>query len=407
MPLEVSEMGARGDAFAAGPQGPIYVPFSLPGERVEGAVLADRADIRQVLTASAERITPMCPHFGRCGGCQLQHWAEGPYLAWKQGQLEKALAKRGIVAPMVPIQPAWGRGRRRATFHASRAGRAFGFVERGGARINPISACPVLVPELVAALPALKTLLLAFAPARGEATGAALWTDEGLDLDIKGAGRPDAWGRARLEQLGPMAEAADLARLSFDGVLALQRRPPSVRMGRARVEPPPGAFLQPTAAGEEALAAAALAAVAGADRVADLFAGIGTFALRLAEHAEVFAVEGDGAMIAALKSAADAMGGLRGVIAEKRDLFRTPVSALELKRYDAVVFDPPRSGAKLQAEQIGRSKVSKVAAVSCDAVSFARDAAVLIEAGFRLTQITPLDQFRFTPHLEIVGAFER
>lgn len=141
--------------------------------------------------------------------------------------------------------------------------------------------------------------------------------------------------------------------------------------------------------------------------MADLFAGIGTFALRLAEHAEVFAVEGDGAMVSALKSAADAMGGLRGVVAEKRDLFRTPVSALELKRIDAVVFDPPRSGAKLQAEQIGRSKVSMVAAVSCDAVSFARDAAVLIEAGFKLTKITPLDQFRFTPHLEIVGAFER
>lgn len=238
MTLEVSEMGARGDAFAQGQQGPIYVPFSLPGEQVEGAVLADRADIRQILAASPDRIAPVCPHFGRCGGCQLQHWAEAPYLAWKQGQLERALAKRGITAPMVDIAPAWGRGRRRATFHASRAGRAFGFVERGGARINPISACPVLVPELVAALPALKTLLQAFAPARGEATGAALWTDEGLDLDIKGAGRPDAWGRARLEQLGPMAEAADLARLSFDGVLALQRRPPSVRMGRARVEPP-------------------------------------------------------------------------------------------------------------------------------------------------------------------------
>jgi 23S rRNA (uracil1939-C5)-methyltransferase len=358
---------------------------------------------------SAERVSAPCAHFGRCGGCQLQHWAGEPYLAWKRQQVVRALAKRGIEAPVGDILNAWGEGRRRAAFHAQKHGKSirFGFVERGGARIQPIQMCPVLAPPLAAALPGLEKLAGVFAPARGDITLQCLVTDSGLDVSLKGAGAVDGMTRAVQEQAGAIAEALDLARLSFDGAPMITRRAPRVRMGPAHVLAPPGAFLQATAAGEEALGALVLEALAGAERALDLFSGIGTFGLRLAPAMAVHAVEGDADMLAALKSAADAVGGLRGVTIERRDLLRTPFSALEMKRFDAVVFDPPRSGAKLQAEQIAASKVRKVAAVSCDPATFARDVRVLIDASFTLEKITPLDQFRYSPHVEVVAALKR
>jgi 23S rRNA (uracil1939-C5)-methyltransferase len=234
-----------------------------------------------------------------------------------------------------------------------------------------------------------------------------LATETGLDVAIKGAGRASGFDRAQLERAAALAEQLDLARLSFDGEILVARRAPQVTIGPARVAPPPGAFLQATAAGEAVLADIVLDALAGAERVLDLFCGIGTFALRLAPFAEVHGVEGEADMIAALKAAADAVGGLRGVSVERRDLLRAPLAALEMKRFDAVVFDPPRAGARLQAEQIGASKARKVVAVSCDPATFARDVRVLVDAGFALTRVTPVDQFRWTPHVEVAGVLER
>ncbi|MDX2233974.1 MAG: hypothetical protein NW200_05705 [Hyphomonadaceae bacterium] len=407
--LDIAEMGARGEGVGVGEDGPVYVPYALPGERVRARVLGGRATGTVVETPSADRVPAPCAHFGRCGGCQLQHWADAPYLAWKREQVTRALSRRGLDAPVDPIVSAWGEGRRRATFHAQRAGGMvlFGFMERGGARIEPVAHCPVLAPALAAALPHLRSLAQAFAPARGELAIQCLVTDTGLDVTLKGAGKPATFDRARLEQAAALAETLDLARLAFDGETLVARRTPVVRIGAASVCPPPGAFLQATAEGERALGAIVVEALAGAERIADLFCGVGTFALRLAAAAEVHGVEGDADMVGALKKAADGVGGLRGVTVERRDLLRAPLAALEMKRFDAVVFDPPRAGARLQAEQIGASRASRVAAISCDPATFARDVRVLVDAGFRLTRVTPVDQFRWSPHVEVAGVLER
>jgi 23S rRNA (uracil1939-C5)-methyltransferase len=408
--LEITAVGARGDALAEGPDGPIYVPFALAGERVRARVSGHRADLVEVLRASPARQEPVCRHFGRCGGCQLQHWREAEYLAWKRELVVQALARRGLgAAPVEATIAAWGVGRRRAALHAGREGGKVrvGFIERGGARLTPIAECPALAPQLEAVALKLAPLAELALPPRGEITMQCLLTDAGVDVGVKGAGRARL-ERSALEELSAAATALDLARLSLDGELIVERAKPVLRMGLARVIPPPGAFLQPTVEGEETLARLAMEALAGAARVIDLFSGVGTFALRAAEHAEVLAAEADAEMLAALKQAADgAAGALKTVTTLRRDLLRTPLSSLEMKKVDGVVIDPPRSGARLQAEQIARAGVRKVAYVSCDPASFARDLAVLVEHGFSVARITPVDQFRWSPHVELVGALER
>jgi 23S rRNA (uracil1939-C5)-methyltransferase len=409
--LLLGPIGARGDATAVGEAGQIYAAFGLPGERVRARVLGERAEVLEVLAQSAERQSAPCRHFGRCGGCQLQHWQETPYLEWKRQQVAQALAKRGFGAAEVePTIAAWGEGRRRAAFHAARLGDdvRIGFIERGGAKLSPIAQCPVLTPELEVLAPKLARLAEIVLPTRGELTIHCLATDPGVDVAIKGAGRAALTERATLEALSAQAQALGLARLSIDGEPVVMRAKPLLRMGRAIVSPPPGAFLQPTAMGEETLAALTRDALKGAERVVDLFSGIGTFALRLAAHAEVLAAEGDEAMLAALKAAADGAGGaLKQVSVLRRDLLRTPLSSLEMRKFDGAVIDPPRSGARLQAEQIARAPIRKLAYVSCDPASFARDLKVLIEHGFTISRITPVDQFRWSPHVEVVGALER
>jgi len=408
--LEIVAVGARGDGLAQGPKGPIYAAFSLPGEQVRARVGGDRAEIVEFLKTSPARQAAACNHFGRCGGCQLQHWREGEYLAWKRALVIEALAKRGLGgAPVDEVIGAWGEGRRRAAFHAAREnGRVrIGFIERGGARLSAIAHCPVLAPKLEAIALKLAPLAELALPPRGEITLQCLLTEAGVDVSIKGAGRarPE---RADLEKLSAMTDALGLARLSIDGDLIVERAKPLLVMGRAIVLATPGAFLQPTAQGEEALARLALDAIGASARVIDLFSGIGTFALRAAERAEVLAVESDAAMLGALKRAADGAGGaLKQVTILRRDLLRTPLSSLEMKKFDAAIIDPPRSGARLQTEQIARSPIRRVAYVSCDAPTFARDIKVLIEHGFSLTRVTPVDQFRWSPHVEIVGALER
>lgn len=409
--LAISAIGARGDATAEGEDGPIYAPYALPGEKVRARVTGHRAEVLEVLEPSAERQTPACRHFGRCGGCQLQHWREDAYLEWKREQVRDALAKRGFGGVEIdPIVPAWGEGRRRAGFHAARQGGQvrLGFIERGGARLTPISQCPVLAPALEAVALKLAPLADLTLPQRGEITLHCLLTDGGVDVAIKGAGRAEILKRETLERLSAIAHELGLARLSIDGEPIITRARPTLRMGRAVVMPPPGAFLQATALGEAELARLTLEALAGANRVIDLFSGIGTFALRLAEQAEVLAVEADEEMLGALKAAADGAGGaLKQVSVLRRDLLRTPLSSLEMKKFDGAVIDPPRSGARLQAEQIARAPVRKLAYVSCDPASFARDIKVLIEHGFTITRVTPVDQFRWSPHIELVGALER
>ena len=406
--LEITEIGARGDALSGDPRQPIYAPFALPGERVRAKVLGDRAELIEILQASPERQAAACVHFGRCGGCQLQHWQDAPYLAWKGERVSRALARAGLHLEVAPAIAAWGEGRRRATIHAHRRGPAVqvGFIERGGARIEAVTQCPVLAEPLQKLVPHLRELAALFLPQRGEIQLQLLLTETGIDCAIKGAGH--GHDRAKLEAASALAEKLDLARLSTDGEPLIARRNPMLKMGVARVAPPPGAFTQPTAMGENVLGDLVDEALHGSERVIDLFSGLGTFALRVARYAEVRAVESDDAMLAALKSAADGAGGaLKQVTTLRRDLLRTPLSSLEMKKIDAVVMDPPRSGAKLQAEQIGRAGVRKLAYVSCDPATFARDVRVLVELGFGLKKVVAVDQFRWSPHVELVGMLER
>ncbi len=402
----VTRMGAQGDAVAEGPDGPLFVPYALPGERVRGQSAGERLKLEAVLEASPDRVTPPCVHYGRCGGCLLQHWRTEPYLAWKRSLVRDALARERIETEVAEVVDAHGAGRRRVIFHARQYGPStvVGFAERRSHAMVDLQACPVLSPALDGALPAARAVAELLVPLKKPLDIQVAASATGLDLDVRGSGPLPP---LMLMDLADLAERFGLARITRHGELVLQRAAPVLVMGRARVELPPAAFLQATAEGEELLAAAVQAGTAGARRIADLFAGIGTFALRLAEGAQVHAVEGNPAAVAALLKAARAACGLKGVVGAARDLFRRPLMAEELNAFDAVVMDPPRQGAEAQARLLAQSRLGRLVYVSCNAATFARDARLLVDGGWRLEGVTPFDQFRFSPHVELVGVFTR
>jgi 23S rRNA (uracil1939-C5)-methyltransferase len=400
--VAIVRLGARGDGLAADG---LAVAGALPGEtvRVE-AEKPGRARLVEVLTPSPERVDPFCPHFGTCGGCAVQHLAPEPYAAWKRGIVAEALARARLDAPLDALSDAHGRGRRRITLHvrAGESGPVAGFMAARSHDLVAIEACPAAEARLAPAAGAARALARALGLAKPlDAVVAA--TEGGLDLDLRGHGPASDKRRLALTRL---ADDLDLARLSLHGETLVERRPPRLAMG-AGVVPPPGGFLQATEAGEATLAGLVVGAVGKARRVADLFSGCGPFSLRLAARAEVHAVEADAAALAAIDRAARATPGLRRITTERRDLFRRPLLKPELDRFDAVVFDPPRAGAEAQARWLAESKVPVVVGVSCDPGTFARDAATLVGGGYRLERVTPVDQFKWTPHVEMVGVFRR
>src|ERR1043166_1425423 len=407
--LVIDRLGHRGDGIAETPAGPLYVPYVLPGESVEVEPVLGHPDRRyavRVEVASPERIAPICPHFSVCGGCALQHWETARYRAWKRGLVVAALAQAGIEKPVDDLIDAHGAGRRRAVFHARRGTHdvlQVGFAAYRAHHVVPIDRCPVLAPELAGAIEAAWALAETLGPQRKPLDIQVTASDPGLDGDVRGSGPLPPSLTTRLAAL---AQTHRLARLTRHGELIVQRAQPTVAMGRARVALPPGAFLQATAEGEVALARLVLGHVGDAAVIADLFAGVGPFALRLAEHARVHAVDSDAAAIAALRQASG-VPGFKPVESEVRDLFRRPLLAAELARFDAVVFDPPRQGAQAQARALAESKVPVVVAVSCNPATFARDARLLIDGGYRLVGVTPVDQFHYSAHVEIVARFMR
>lgn len=408
--LTIDRIGHRGDGIADGAGGPIYVSGALPGETVEVDQVAghpDRRHLVHVAAASAERIAPICPHFGVCGGCAVQHWDTAHYRAWKRDLLVAALRQAGLDAPVADLIDAHGEGRRRVVFHA-RSGThgvlEVGFSAARAHHIIPIDRCPVLAKSLDGALNTAWAIAETLDPANKPLDIQATATDAGLDIDVRGSGPLPA---PLMTALARVAQERNLARLTRHGELIAQQRPPTLRIGNATVPLPPAAFLQATAAGEAALARLVLAACADAASIADLFAGIGPFALRLAERVRVLAVDDDEAALAALKRGAATAAGLKPVDVETRDLFRRPLAAAELKRFDAVVFDPPRQGAQAQARELAASKVARIVAVSCNPATFARDAGELVRAGYRLLEVTPVDQFRYAAHVEIVARLEK
>ena len=408
--LEIKRLGRRGDGIADTPAGPLYVPYVLPGETAEVDVWPGHPDRRRLVrvdVASPERLAPICPHFGTCGGCALQHWDAARYRDWKRGLVVEALAWADIDAPVDDVIDAHGEGRRRAVFHARRGQRdvlEVGFAARRTHQLVAIDRCPVLAPSLDGAIAAAWAVAEELEPTRKPLDIQVTASEVGLDIDVRGSG---PLSPARVTELARVGERLKLARLTRHGELVTQRAPPTLTIGRARVALPPGCFLQATAAGEAALATLVTESCGEANQVADLFAGVGPFALRLAERMRVTAIDSDQAAIAALKRAAETTAGLKPVATEVRDLFRRPLIAAELKRYDCVVFDAPRQGAEAQARALAASAVPLVIAVSCNPMTFARDARILIDGGYRLTRVTPVDQFRYSFHVELVGRFER
>jgi len=403
--LLIEQVGGDGDGVAAGP---VFVPFSLPGERV----LAAGGELVELLAASPERVEPPCPHFGVCGGCALQHWAHAPYLDWKLERLAGTLARERLEVEMLPAFAAAPATRRRVALHARRGSRdaaRLGYKPRKSWDLVDIAVCPISDPHIQAAIPALKRLAAPlFEHPKSAPTLHVTLTETGLDVDISGVERKSGGlsADARM-QLAERAAEADFARVTLDGETAYGARTPHVRLGAAIVRLPAGAFLQATAGAEAAMTAFVTEAAAGASRIADLYCGVGTFSFPLAEIAPVHAVDSAEAAVQAITAALATAPGLKGIVAEARDLVRRPVLAEDLKKVDVAVFDPPRAGAAEQTAELARSKVARVVAVSCNPATFARDARKLVDAGFRLERLLPVDQFLWSPHIELCAVFQR
>jgi 23S rRNA (uracil1939-C5)-methyltransferase len=409
--LVIDHVGHRGDGVTTVGGENVYVPYTLGGETVEVAPVPghhpDRRRLVAVENASPERISPFCPHFRVCGGCAIQHWETQRYRAWKRDIVVTTLAQSGIDCAVAPLVDAHGAGRRRITLHARMGTHEVlkvGFAAASSHDIVPIDRCPILDPHLDGAIEAAwavaEPLIGIGKPLDIQVTA----TESGLDVDVRGSGAVSA---KLIAKLSDVAKQHRLARLTRHGELVLTGTPPVVTIGTAQVALPPGSFLQATVLGEETLAALVADHCKRAKHVADLFCGVGPFALRLAAKSRVAAFDNDASSIAALQKAAASTSGLKPLKAEPRDLFRRPLVPQELRDYDTIVFDPPRQGAQAVAKQLAASKIPTVVAVSCNVVTFARDAKTLIDGGYKIDGVTPVDQFRHTPHVELVARFRR
>ena len=413
--LTVETLGAQGDGVAQWWGKPVFLPFTVPGERVRARIGPSRGSghegrVIERVAPGSRRAEPVCGHFGNCGGCALQHLAGEDYRAVKLGALEAALSRAGIdpavVASLHVVPPT--RRRVRIGISRPRDARApvvIGFRERFRHNLVDLHECAVMDPAIFALLEPLRRITPAMLAPGATADAIMTRCDSGIDLLIESAASP---GLPAVEALAGFAEANDLARIVWrcgDGhVPIVERRPAWVMFSGAPVLLPPGGFLQASAAAEAILVEEVVAAVGERRPVIDLYAGLGTFTFALARAGAVHAVEGDVAAIGAL---ARASSGLARVTTERRALDRDPVSGAELECYAAAVFDPPRAGAYRQAAALAASKIETAVAVSCNPGTFARDASCLIAGGFRLERIVPVDQFVWTPHLELVAAFQR
>ncbi|MEE2861849.1 MAG: class I SAM-dependent RNA methyltransferase [Pseudomonadota bacterium] len=397
----VTRLGRKGDGVAEGEAGRVLAALTLPGEVIEGEAVEGRLAAPRILQSSDQRVRPICGHYRACGGCSLMHASDAFTTGWKRQVVETALAAQGLSAPVAGVHVSPLQSRRRAVLAGRRTkkGALLGFHARASDVIVDLQECHVMRPQITAALPLLRRIVAAGASRQAEVTLTVIHGPAGLDLSVRGGKPMDA---ALFQALAALAEEGDLARLDWDGH-AITRRPPLLPMGRARVLPPPGAFLQATAEGEAALLDAVRRTVAGAGRIVDLFSGCGTFSLPLSETAPVHAVEGLSAPLSALDSAWRQTSGLNRVTTEVRDLARRPLLPDELSASDAIVIDPPRAGAEAQSRQIAAARVPVVAMVACDPVNFAKDARILADAGYQIDRLWVVDQFRHSPHVEIVA----
>jgi len=399
--VTIERLGQQGDGIAGGP---VFVPLALPGEVVSGTISDDRLTDIRIETPSPDRVAPPCPHFKSCGGCQLQHASDGLVAQWKRDTVVAALSGQGIETEVRQILTSPDKSRRRATFVARRTkkGALVGFYARKSDVIIPVPQCVLVTPALAGIAPLAEALAVVGASRKGALAVTVTGSIEGLDVAVTGGKPLD--GPLRIA-LAAACESFRLARLTWDDELIGMRVPPAQSLGRARVVPPPGAFLQATQHGQDTLTALVQEIVGDAKSVVDLFAGCGTFTLPLAARAEVLAVEVAGDMLAALDAGWRQAQGLKRVRTECRDLFRRPLLPDELRSFDAAVIDPPRAGAAAQIGELAKAQIPTIAHVSCNPQTFARDTALIINAGYVLDWVQPVDQFRWAAHVELVGAF--
>jgi 23S rRNA (uracil1939-C5)-methyltransferase len=421
--LAITALGTRGDGIGHDASGEaVFVAGALPGEKVrvhlQSGKDAARTTLDAVLTPAPGRAVPQCRHFGTCGGCAAQHMGDGIYENWKREIVADALAREGVAANVGPLHRVRSASRRRARLFAARtqAGVVIGFHTQGSHMIVNMGQCPALAPQLFAFIAPLKAFLVDHLAPGKRAEAEVQLVDGLLDVVLRLAAPLD---RNLYERLARFAEEAGIARIGWQGLIrgrrpqrdapetVVERVPIRAVFGGVSVALPPLAFLQASSEGERALVAQVTARVPEGARVADLYAGAGTFTFPLAQGRRVAAFDGAGDLIAALNAAARGSGLGDRVTATARDLERRPLSAHELKGFDAVVFDPPRGGAPVQAKEIAASKVPLAIAVSCNPTSFARDARILIEGGFEIGPVMPVDQFVWTRHVELVAAFQR
>ena len=414
----VKALGAKGDGVADFEGRPLFLAGTVPGDRVLTRVTGERSggfkgEVIELLNGGPARTEPPCPFFGPCGGCSLQHFDDAAYADWKAGLLRDALERRGlkpgVLNPLFRVPPGQ---RRRAAFSALRTtkGLILGYHGRASHRLADIETCLLVVPALAALLQPLRSLLQALLAPQQEARLTVLACETGIDLVIESRHLLELADR---ERLAAFAESADLARLSWaDGRSPPEpvslRRDPLLTFGGVPVVPPPGGFVQPTGLGEATLVERVLAAIpAGAETAADLFAGCGSFTFPLAQRLQVYAAEGEASAVQSLTAAARRSDRASRITAEIRDLSRSPVLAEDLSGGDVVVFDPPRVGAREQVRELATCDVPMVIAVSCNPATFARDARTLVDGGYRLGEVTPIDQFPWSGHLELVATFLR
>lgn len=410
--LTIARMGHQGDGIAETPNGLVFVPGALPGEVISAEVKDGRAEQFDLLEPSPDRRPIHSETYAECGVAPMQHWADEPYLAWKREVVIQTLAREGIETEVEATVAVPQASRRRLALHARSGpgGRVLlGFKARRSWRLVELTDCPVSDPALIAALPGLAKVAAPFlGHPKSAPTLHVTLTDTGLDVDVTGVEKKSGGLTADVRARAiAAAHEADLARLSLDGDTLVMARQPRITFGRATVPLPPAAFLQAAPAAEAAMVSRAVEAVRGAKKVADLFCGAGTFTFPLAEVAGVIAADSSAASIGALKAGVSTAQGLKTIEAQARDLFRRPLSPYDLKGCEAIVIDPPRAGALEQTQQLPGTKAGLVVGVSCNPQTFARDARILIDAGFRLEKVTPIDQFLWSTHVELVGVFRR
>lgn len=399
--FKIDHLGQQGDGVSLSNNEAIYIPFSLPGE-----IVTMQRTGNLINKPSSDRVEAFCPYFGRCGGCMTQHIGQERYKAWKLSMVKTALRNRDISVPIADLIDAHGRGRRRTTLHVknTKGSISVGYMRTASHQLIEIESCPILTPALKNAPDLAQDLGKVYSSLATALDIQVTATDSGLDCDIHGVKDISLNDRMNLSEI---AEKYDLARISVDHEIVSERRPPILKFGLANIVLPSGGFLQATVAGEEVLSKLVADKVGAPKHAADLFSGTGTFALRLAEHMSITAVDGWRPAVEALTRAARHTPGLKPVKVEQRDLSGHPLLTNELNKFDAVVFDPPRAGAKEQVYELSTSNVQTIVAVSCNPATFTRDAEILVNGGYTFVSVTPIDQFKWTAHIELVGHFER